>query len=292
MSFSKKSRAAAYLTAASLVLSLSFVACGKKPTSTTEEPAAPTAAPAEGGTAEAPAAPAAAGKGTIKGKVAFTGTAPDMPDLKREADPFCAKTPMKDQEVVVSNGALQNVAVTITKGASAGAAPASSVQTKVDQVNCMYAPRTQTAVFGQKVEIHNSDPVLHNVHTYADSKTIFNRAQPKGSPSIDKEFSKEDGSVIKFKCDVHPWMTGWLVLSDNGFNAVTGESGEFELKDVPAGTYTLQAWHEKYGPKTVEVTVEADKTAEANFSFDGSEKVAYQFKEVDISPLFGHDHSH
>jgi plastocyanin len=266
-------RASVYAVALTLC-----VACGKKPGETTPEAAAPAAKPE----AAAPAAPAA-GTGSIKGKVSFTGTAPDMPDINRDADPFCAKTKMKAQDVVLnSNNTLKNVAVTVTKGAPAAPVPAESVTVEIDQNNCMYAPRVITSTAGQTVKIVNSDPILHNVHTYAGDKTLFNRAQPKGSPAIDKPFTKDDGDVIKFKCDVHPWMTGWLVQSDSGLGAVTSDTGEFEIKNVPAGTYTLQAWQEKYGPKTIEVKVEADKAAEANFSYDGTEKAAYKYKEVDI----------
>ncbi len=269
------------ITAFASVLALAFAmstGCGKKPSS---EGASTQPAAEKKEEAAAPAAPAA-GTGSIKGKVSFTGTAPDMPELKREADPFCAQTKMKDEEVVLnSNGTLKNVAV-IVQGAPAST-PEGSVVSEIDQKNCMYAPRVVTAAFGQNVKIVNSDPILHNVHTYADTKTLFNRAQPKGSPAIDKTFSKDDGGVVKFKCDVHPWMTGWLVLNDNGLNAVTGETGEFEIKGVPAGTYKIQAWQEKYGPKTVEVKVEADKAAEANFTYDGTEKAAYDYKEVHIS---------
>ena len=270
------------LTAFASVLALAFsmsTGCGKKPSDTTTAGTEPAAG--EKTEAAAPAAPAA-GTGSIKGKITFTGTAPDMPDLKREADPFCAKTPMKDQEVVLnSNGTLKNVAVTV-QGAPASA-PEASVVTEIDQSNCMYAPRVITGAFGQNIKIVNSDPILHNVHTYADTKTLFNRAQPKGSPALDKTFSKDDGAVVKFKCDVHPWMTGWLVLNDNVLNAVSGDTGEFEIKGVPAGTYKIQAWQEKYGPKTIEVKVEADKAAEANFTYDGTEKAAFEYKEIHIS---------
>jgi len=269
-----------------LAFTMSVISCGKKPSSEGTAGTEPAAEKKEAGAAPAAPAAPAAGTGTIHGKVSFTGTAPDMPELKREADPFCGKTKMKDQEVVLnSNNTLKNVAVTV-QGAPAST-PDSAVVTEIDQSNCMYAPRVITGAFGQNIRINNGDPILHNVHTYADAKTLFNRAQPKGSPAIDKSFSKDDGAVIKFKCDVHPWMTGWLVLNDNSLNAVTGDNGEFEIKGVPAGTYKLQAWQEKYGPKTVDVTVVADKTAEATFTYDGTEKAAYDFKEVHVSMNMG-----
>jgi hypothetical protein len=273
------------------VVSGGTVACGKKPGSTNVTVDAPKGDTAAPGAPAAPAAPAA-GAGTIKGKVAFTGTPPVMPELNREADPFCAKTKMKAEDVVVnSNNTLKNVAVTVAKGAPTVSAPAEAVLVEIDQSNCMYAPRTITGVFDQKIKIVNSDPILHNVHTYGGDKTLFNRAQPKGSPAIEKSFTKDDGEVIKFKCDVHPWMTGWLVQNDSGLSSVTGETGEFEIKNVPPGTYTIQAWQEKYGPKTVEVTVKANETAEANISYDGSEKAAYRYHEVHLSHM-DHPHHH
>lgn len=254
--------------------------CGKKPGSPSD------AAPAATDTKTEAAAPAA-GVGSIKGKVSFTGTAPVMPDLNRQSDPFCAKTKMKAESVVVNeNGTLFNVAIRVI-GAEGGEAEAATVT--VNQENCMYAPRVQATIFEKEVLIANSDPTLHNVHTYNGSKTIFNRAQPKGVPPMKRTFKESNGNIIKFKCDVHPWMTGWLILNDSGFNAVTSETGEFEIKGVPAGTYTLSAFQETYGQKEIQVTVEADKVAEIEFSYDGSEQAAYKFKEVHIG-MAGHQH--
>lgn len=277
------------LTLTALV-SLSVTGCGKKPSSAPES-AAP-ATEASGGSEAPAAAPAAdAGVGTIKGKVNFTGTAPVMPELNRQSDPFCAKTKMKAEYVLVNeNNTLKNVAIRVI-GASGGEVNAAKIT--VDQSNCMYTPRVQTAWFDKEVDIVNSDPTLHNVHTYNGSKTLFNRAQPKGSPAIKKTFAKKDGEIIKFKCDVHPWMTGWLVLDDSGFGGVTGETGEFEITGVPVGTYTLKAFQETYGEKDIQVTVEKDKVAEVEFSYDGSEKAAFKFKEMHIGFNHeGHNHVH
>ena len=187
-----------------------------------------------------------------------------MAPLKREADPFCGKTKMTDQEVLVNaNGTLKNVYVRISQGAQPAAAPATPAI--VDQSNCMYIPRVVAVMKGQKVLVRNSDPVLHNVHTYVGTATGFNQAMFKGMKDIEKTFDQV--GVTKFKCDVHPWMTGWVGVSDNPYFAVTGDDGSFTLANVPAGAYTVEAWHEKYGSKTVQVTVAAGQPAAAAFAY-------------------------
>ena len=73
---------------------------------------------------------------------------------------------------------------------------------------------------GQTVEIRNSDQTLHNVHTYKGTATLFNLAHIQGTGPQKKKFPTA-GDVVKFKCDVHPWMTGWVVVTDNPYFAVT-----------------------------------------------------------------------
>ncbi|MBI1908849.1 MAG: carboxypeptidase regulatory-like domain-containing protein [Deltaproteobacteria bacterium] len=201
--------------------------------------------------------------GTIKGRASFTGVAPAMPMLTKQADPFCAKSPTKDEEVVVNaNGTLKNVVVRVVKGAPKGAVPAQAVV--LDQNGCSYKPRVLAVVAGQKVLIRNSDPVLHNVHSYQGAATGFNQAMFKGMKDLEKTFPL---GATKFKCDVHPWMTAWVVGNENPFFAATGETGEFTIGNLPAGTYTLEAWHEKYGIQTKDLTVAEGQTVDASFTF-------------------------
>ena len=214
--------------------------------------------------------PAAAMAETIEGAVDFTGKAPTAGKLHREADPFCAKKPMTDPTVLTKGGKLQNVWVHVTKGAKPVASPPSGT-VEMDQKDCMYEPRMTTAVVGQKIQAKNGDPVLHNVHTYLGSSTLFNKGMPndKAAPI---EYTAKDEGVIKWKCDVHPWMRGYIGVSKSGLQAVTGADGSFKIENVPPGKYTVEAWHEKYGTKTQEVTVEAGKPAKATFKYDGTEK--------------------
>jgi plastocyanin len=241
-----------------------FAACQKsKPEEAPPPPPAPASAPA----AAAPAAAGPTGHGTVAGTVKLTGTPPEMPLTKRQADPFCARTPMKEEEVVVgAGGLLKNVVVRVTKGASGQYAPPATPLT-LDQSACMYRPRVQAGMVGQTLMIKNSDQTLHNVHGYKGPSTLFNQAEVPGLPPISKKLT-DAGEVLKFKCDVHPWMTGYVAVSSNPFFAVTGDDGRFKIADLPPGSYTLEAWHERFGTKTAEVTVADDKPAEIAFQYD------------------------
>ncbi|MFZ5471240.1 MAG: carboxypeptidase regulatory-like domain-containing protein [Myxococcota bacterium] len=209
-------------------------------------------------------ASAAFAGGSVTGTVAYTGAPPKAEKLNRKSDAVCAKKDFNDPTVTLSKDgkALANVLVRVTN-APAAKPPAEPVV--VDQHECMYTPRVQGAVEGQKITIKNSDGTLHNVHAYAGTKTLFNQAQPPKSKELQKD--AKGGDVIKFKCDVHPWMTGYVVVNKSGFFATTGEDGKFEIKDVPPGKYTVEAWHEKLGTQKAEITVEEGKPVEAKFSF-------------------------
>jgi hypothetical protein len=135
----------------------------------------------------------------------------------------------------------------------------------------MYEPRVQGIVAGQTLAIKNGDPVLHNVHTYKGTTTLFNQAQVPNTPEIDKKFD-QNGAMLKFKCDVHNWMTGFVWVQNNPYFAVTKEDGSFEIKGVPAGKYEIEAWHERFGTKKGEVTVSADKAAGVKFEYAPTDK--------------------
>jgi plastocyanin len=156
--------------------------------------------------------------------------------------------------------------VRITKGISGRYDPPAEGAT-LDQTACMYRPRVQAIVAGQTLVIKNSDQTLHNVHGYKGASTLFNQAEIPGLPPITKKLTEVD-QVVKFKCDVHPWMTGYVVVSSHPFFAVTGDDGKFDIRRVPPGKYTVEAWHERYGVKASEVTVAAEKPTELAFQYE------------------------
>jgi plastocyanin len=206
------------------------------------------------------------GGGTISGTVSFTGTPPKPTKLNRKSDPICAKKDFDDETIMVGKGGkgLENVLVRINSAVPGAKMPTGDVM--VDQKDCMYRPRVQGAVEGQKITVRNDDGTLHNVHCYDGTKTLFNQAQPPKSAPIEKPLPKT-ANVVKLKCDVHPWMIGFVVVSKSPYFAVSQDAGQFEIKDVPAGTYTVEAWHEKLGTQTEQVTVADGQTANVKFTF-------------------------
>jgi plastocyanin len=244
---------------------------GAQPAAAPAAPSPASATPASGAAA-APAAGTAANivsgdTGTIRGHVKIIGKIPVMEDLKRNSDAFCATKHMKDETIIADGkGDLANAVVHVN-GLPPTAPPAEKATLAQD--DCMYRPRVQAIVAGQTLDIKNGDPVLHNVHTYKGASTLFNVAQVPGTPNIEKTFS-DNGAMLKFKCDVHQWMTGYVWVQNNRYFAVTGKDGDFEIKDVPVGTWEIQAWHERLGDKTAKVTVQKGKTADVDFTFDAN----------------------
>lgn len=212
---------------------------------------------------------AAAGQGAISGKIVLEGAPAAETAIKMEADPYCEiqhPTPITPQEVVANaNGTLKNVFVYLKEGVS-GSFPAPTDPVKFDQKNCWYDPHVFGIRVGQPIEIWNSDDTLHNVHSYPEKSTPFNLGMPVKGMKLQKTFTSPE-VMVKIKCDVHPWMVAYAGVLDHPFFSVSGAEGAFELKGVPAGTYTIEAWHEKLGMQTQQVTLTADEAKTLDFTF-------------------------
>jgi plastocyanin len=207
--------------------------------------------------------------GDVAGKVSFEGTAPKAARLMMNADPVCMKQHKESvfgQDVLVNkNGTLKNVLVYVKEGLGNKKFESPSQQVVFDQKGCVYHPHVLGIQTGQTLEVVNSDPTLHNVHSLSKENPQFNVAQPKQGMKLAKKFDKPE--TFKVKCEVHPWMGAYIGVFGHPFYAVTGDDGTFTLKKLPAGEYTIEAWHEKYGAQTMKVKVGAAGAVTADFKY-------------------------
>ena len=221
-----------------------------------------------GALALAPAARA----GSVTGTVTYDGKVPNLKPLAMDADPVCAskhKEPVPNQalELGKSGNTMGNILVRVTSGLPAGKTyPAPKDPVVMDQNGCIYQPHVFALQQGQTFKVLNSDGVLHNVHALPKVNGQFNMAMPPNRKEAEHVFDKPE-DPFPIKCDVHPWMTAFTVVSTNPFFSVTKEDGKFTIKDLPAGTYEIEAWHEKLGKKTEKVTVGDSDTKTVDFKF-------------------------
>lgn len=205
--------------------------------------------------------------GSITGTITFTGTPPKMRPIDMSKEPTCASqhaTPVMTENVVAGPGStVQNVVVYISAGDQPGAAPAQAV--RYDQKGCEYLPHVAVMQAGQALEIYNNDQTSHNIHPLARVNSEWNKSQPPGSPPIKASYEKAE--FIPVKCNIHPWMHGYFAVLGTSHSALTGNDGKFSLTGLPAGQYTVTAWHEKFGAQSQVVTVAASGAVTANFVF-------------------------
>lgn len=203
--------------------------------------------------------------GSLTGTVKLNGKAPPPAAESHASDPSCGETDAKDESLLVSkDGKVANVVIRVLDAPAPAGAPPPSGNLLIKQSRCTYRPRVQVAQQGQTLKVENDDPALHNVHAYAGAKGLFNVAQPPGSPAIEKP-SPPNADVVKVKCDVHPWMTAYVVYNKTPYSAVSFTDGKYTIKSLPAGTYQVEAWHEKLGRATQSVTVKDGRPTTLNF---------------------------
>ena len=200
--------------------------------------------------------------GRITGKVGLTGAAPPPKKIAIAKDPSVCGTEKQLEDVQLSPDQGVLYAVVRLLGAK-GAAPPPAASAVIDQKGCLFHPSVVVVPKGGNLEITNRDGILHNVHSHSTVNRPMNRSQPGFLKKITQKFDRAE--TIRLSCDIHGWMTGWVVVAEEPFVAVTDGSGTFQLADVPAGTYKLEVWHPNLGTQTKDVTVTDGAEAQVNF---------------------------
>ena len=205
--------------------------------------------------------------GEIVGKVKYAGAAPAPKKLAVTKDQaICGKVEHLEESLLVgADKGVRNVVVSLTDPKDGKKMTVPPKNPAIDQNGCRFVPRIQIIPAGANVDIVNNDGILHNIHTWSKENTAFNKAQPKFKKVMTEKFDKPE--KFRISCDVHSWMTGWLVVAGHPYYSLSDDTGSFKIADVPAGTYTLEYWHEKLGPQTKQVTVPATGSVTADFEY-------------------------
>lgn len=218
----------------------------------------------------AAAPPVQTGKGgTIRGHVAAKGKVPGNPVIRMGMDPMCAqlnagKSTVQEIVSVSADGSLANVFVSLQGSFPGTPVPAEPVT--IDQRGCVYVPRVVGAQVGQVVQVRNSDELLHNVHSTSARANAFNFSQPKAG--IVQELRLKDPEImVRVACDVHRWMTAFVGVVNHPYFGTSDGAGTFTIANVPAGTYTIQSWHELFGVQTQTVRVTEGGTTTVGLAY-------------------------
>ena len=206
--------------------------------------------------------------GSITGTITFEGKAPKMKPLKVDADPICVANneiaPKKEWLILDENKGVKNMLVFITEGLNIDYSPPEE-PVVIDQKGCIYSPHVVGIMAGQQLDILNNDGTLHNIHALPKVNKEFNKAQPRSKKKLSVKFEKPE-APFKVKCDVHPWMGAYIGVFDHPCFAVSGDDGTYIISDLKPGEYVIEAWHEKLGSQTANVTV-SDSAAHQDFTF-------------------------
>jgi hypothetical protein len=198
--------------------------------------------------------------GTITGKVVYHGPVKTRTVLPTKDKEVCGGPRKQPLIEVGEDGAVKDSVVYLKDVASGKAWPDMGPDNpQIDNHKCRFEPHVQVVRRG-KMDIHNSDPVLHNTHGYYGKRTAFNVALPIQGAKVTK-ILRRPGDV-RVDCDAHGWMLGWIYVVDNPYYAQTGADGVFSIKDVPPGDYTLVVWQEELGATEMPVKVAAGESAQ------------------------------
>ena len=197
---------------------------------------------------------------TLKGRIIVEG---DLPTIQPKVVPktpdnekYClinGKPPLKDDLLIDKKSrGLKNAFIMMYLKRGADKPPVHpsyeadlAKPIVIDNQKCNFVPHAAFARTGQPVRLKNSDKTGHNCHII-----LFNDEVNLNLPideHVDVKFDKTEKFPGQVKCDLHPWMKGVLLVRDEPYVAITDKDGNFEIKNVPAGEWNFQFWHEKAG---------------------------------------------
>jgi plastocyanin len=212
--------------------------------------------------------------GTITGTIVVAGAVPPAGIIRLDGDPKCAALAGDEERrteyILTGDGnTLKNVFVYVKDGLPGGIYPVPAEPVVLDQQQCRYVPRVLGLQVGQQLTIKNSDPLLHNVRAEGAINEPFDVGTPVQGMEVKRSFATRE-VMVPFKCNVHAWMNAYVGVLEHPYFAVSDGSGRFTLPQLPAGTYTIEVWHEQFGTQTQQVTVAAREARDLTFTYKAS----------------------
>lgn len=190
--------------------------------------------------------------GVVEGSIRLAARVELEPTfVANTTDPeICGKGRTLEDIVVSESRGIANVIVTVREAPALETEPDTLV---LDNVECRFEPHAAVITTGSVVEARNSDAVLHTTHLYGPKE--MNVSLPIQGMTSSRVL--DEPGLYAVKCDVHGWMQAFVRVDPHRFHAVTDSRGKFriDLGGLPAGTYTLDVWHEKLGPLEHEIRV-------------------------------------
>ena len=207
---------------------------------------------------------------TIRGAVKLEGTLPKLPALQiTKYKEICKDVP--NESLSVGPGQGVRYAVVTLEGVTKGKAVEKETVHELDNIKCRFSPHVQAASIGQFVLLKNSDPILHTAHAlFANDQPQFNIGLYPGRTSRKPLIA---AGLVKIRCEVHPWMAAYIMVTEHPYHAVSDIYGEYELSDVPPGVYQLKVWHESLGTQEKRIEIKQAGTQKVDFTFAVSTEV-------------------
>jgi plastocyanin len=204
---------------------------------------------------------------TIRGAVKVEGTLPKLPSLQiTKYKEICKDVP--NESLSVGPGQGVRYAVVTLEGVTKGKAVEKETVHELDNIKCRFSPHVQAASVGQFVLVKNSDPILHTAHAvFTNDQPQFNVGLYPGRTSRKPLIA---AGLVKIRCEVHPWMAAYIMVTEHPYHAVSDIYGEYDLSDVPPGVYQLKVWHESLGTQEKRIEVKPAGTQKVDFTFTAS----------------------
>ena len=206
-------------------------------------------------------------KSALEGRVVYQGSEIPKPTrIRNTTDPeHCGPShTLEDVLISAEHGGIQNVVVSLAEVPMAAESRPAPSRLVLDNASCRFDPHVAVLTTGSILEATNSDRFFHSVHVYG----LFNInvGLGPGQSKVIRTLSRPGRFVVR--CDVHGWMRAYLWVEDHPYHAVSTEDGSFRIEDVPAGSYTLSAWHEVLGRQELTVAFREGEVSHLNLVYD------------------------